>query len=253
MSGHSKWATIKRRKAATDAKRSNAFAKLLRAIEVAAREGGGDPAANMTLASAIDRARSSSVPGENIERAVKRGSGMDADAARFEEVAYEGYAPGGIALYVEALTDNRNRTAQDVRHAFTQWGGNLAATGSTAWMFKRSGLIVVDKVDAPLEERVLEVALEAGASDLSDADTSWEILTEPAALHRVRVALEGADIPVASAELSMIPQTTVAADGAAARQALQLVETLEDLDDVQNVFGNFDIPEEIMASLDAPA
>ena len=173
MSGHSKWATIKRKKAANDAKRSNQFAKLLRAVEVAAREGGGDPAANMTLASAVEKAKASSVPNDNIERAIKRGSGADAAGVRYEEVTYEGYAPGGIALFVEALTDNRNRTAQDVRHAFTRGGGNLGETGSTAWMFTRKGLIVVEKAAAPDEEHLLEQALEAGAEDVRDAESSW--------------------------------------------------------------------------------
>jgi YebC/PmpR family DNA-binding regulatory protein len=149
MSGHSKWATIKRKKAANDAKRSNQFAKLLRAVEVAAKEGGGDPASNMTLASAVEKARASSVPSDNIDRAIRRGSGADADAAKYEEITYEGYAPGGIALFIETLTDNRNRTAQDVRHAFTRNGGNLGETGSTGWMFTRKGVIVVDKSAAP--------------------------------------------------------------------------------------------------------
>ena len=249
MSGHSKWATIKRKKAANDARRSNQFAKLLRAVEVAAKEGGGDPAANMTLASAMEKAKASSVPNENIDRAIKRGSGADADATRYEEITYEGYAPGGIALFVEALTDNRNRTAQDVRHAFTRNGGNLGETGSTAWMFTRKGVIEVQKEAAPDEERLLEQALEAGADDIRDAESSWEIVTEPAAFAAVRDGLRGAGIETTSAELTMLPQSTIPVDGGEARRVLQLIEGLEDLEDVQNVYANFDIPEEVMASL----
>ena len=249
MSGHSKWATIKRKKAANDAKRSNQFAKLLRAVEVAAKEGGGDPAANMTLASAVEKAKASSVPNDNIERAIKRGGGADASAARYEEITYEGYAPGGIALFVEALTDNRNRTAQDVRHAFTRNGGNLGETGSTAWMFTRKGVIVVEKDAAPDDERLFELALEAGAEDLNDSESSWEVVTEPTALAAVRDALRGAGIELFSAELTMLPQSTIPVDGGEARKVLQLIEGLEDLEDVQSVYANFDIPEEVMASL----
>ena len=249
MSGHSKWATIKRKKAAKDSKRSDQFAKLLRAVEVAAREGGGDPAANMTLASAVEKAKASSVPSDNIDRAIRRGSGAEADGARYEEITYEGYAPGGIALFIETLTDNRNRTAQDVRHAFTRNGGNLGETGSTGWMFTRKGVIVVEKSAAPDVERLLELALEAGAEDLNDSESSWEIVTDPAALAAVRDALREAGIEVFSAELTMLPQSTIPVDGGEARRVLQLIDALEDLEDVQNVYANFDIPEEIMASL----
>jgi YebC/PmpR family DNA-binding regulatory protein len=249
MSGHSKWATIKRKKAAKDSKRSDQFAKLLRAVEVAAKEGGGDPAANMTLASAVEKAKASSVPSDNIDRAIKRGSGADADGARYEEIRYEGYAPGGIALFIETLTDNRNRTAQDVRHAFTRNGGNLGETGSTAWMFTRKGVIVVEKSAAPDVERLLELALEAGAEDLNDSESSWEIVTDPATLAAVRDALRAAGLEVFSAELTMLPQSTIPVDGGEARRVLQLIDALEDLEDVQNVYANFDIPEEVMASL----
>ncbi len=249
MSGHSKWATIKRKKAAKDSKRSDQFAKLLRAVEVAAKDGGGDPAANMTLASAVEKAKASSVPSDNIDRAIKRGSGADADGARYEEITYEGYAPGGIALFIETLTDNRNRTAQDVRHAFTRNGGNLGETGSTGWMFTRKGVIVVEKSAAPDVERLLELALEAGAEDLNDSESSWEIVTDPPALAAVRDALREAGIEVFSAELTMLPQSTIPVDGGEARRVLQLIDALEDLEDVQNVYANFDIPEEVMASL----
>jgi YebC/PmpR family DNA-binding regulatory protein len=250
VSGHSKWATIKRRKGAADAKRSNQFAKLLRAVEVAAREGGsGDVKANMTLASAVDKARSFSVPVENIERAIKRGSGDLEGAARYEEVTYEGYGPGGVAVFVETLTDNRNRTTQDVRHAFTRSGGNLGENGSTAWMFARKGSIQVEKDAAPDEEKLLEIALEAGADDLSDSESTWEITSDPGSFSAVRDAIESAGIPMLSAELTMLPQSTVPVEGGQAKQVLALLEALEELDDVQNVYANFDIPESVMAEL----
>jgi YebC/PmpR family DNA-binding regulatory protein len=249
MSGHSKWATIKRKKEATDAKRSNMYAKLLRAVEVAAREGGGNVDANMTLASAVEKAKSFSVPNDNIERAIKRGSGELGDGARYEELLYEGYAPGGVALLIETLTDNRNRTGQEVRHAFTRNNGNFGEQGSTAWMFTRKGVIVVEKATAPDEDRLLELALESGAEDLRDAESSWEITTEPGDFKTVSGALEAAGVPVFSAEITMIPQTTIPVDGGEARQVLGLIEALEDLDDVQAVYANFDMPEEVMASL----
>ena len=249
MSGHSKWSTIKRKKGAADAKRSNMFAKLLRAVEVAAREGGGSIEGNMTLASAVEKARDASVPNDTIERAIKRGTGELEGGARYEEVAYEGYGPGGVALFVECLTDNRNRTAQDVRHAFTRNGGNLGETGSTAWMFSRSGLIQIEKERAPDEERLLEIVLEAGADDLSDADGTWEVRTDPTALGAVRDALTSAGIPLLSAELTMLPQSSVPVEGGQARQVLALIDALEDLDDVQSVSANFDIPDEVLAEV----
>jgi YebC/PmpR family DNA-binding regulatory protein len=250
MSGHSKWATIKRKKGATDAKRSNQFAKLLRAVEVAAREGGsGDVKANMTLASAVEKAKSFSVPTDNIARAIKRGTGAEEGAARYDEVAYEGYGPGGVALFVETLTDNRNRTAQDVRHAFSRHNGNLGEAGSVAWMFARKGLIQIDRDQAPDEDRLLELALEAGADDLADAGGTWEITTDPMTFGAVRDAVVAAGIGVLSAELTMIPQTSVPVEGGQAKQVLALLEALEDLDDVQNVYGNFDIPEALMAEV----
>jgi YebC/PmpR family DNA-binding regulatory protein len=249
MSGHSKWATIRRKKEATDAKRSNMYAKLLRAVEVAAREGGGNAEANMTLASAVDKAKGFSVPNDNIDRAIKRGAGDLGDGARYEELSYEGYAPGGVALLVEALSDNRNRTSQEVRHAFTRHGGSLGEQGSVAWQFTRKGLIVVEKDYAPDEDALMEVAIDAGAEDLRDSESSWDIVTDPSGFKDVRGALEGAGIPVLSAELSMIPAAAVPLAGGEAKQVLQLIEALEDLDDVQNVYANFDIPEEVMASL----
>ncbi len=250
MSGHSKWATIKRKKGANDARRSNEFAKLLRFVEVAARDGGsGDPKANMTLATAIEKARAASVPSDNIDRAVKRGTGELEGGARYEEVAYEGYGPGGVAMFVETLTDNRNRTAQEVRHAFTRNGGNLGEAGSVAWMFHRKGVIQIEKSAAPEEERLLEIVLEAGAEDLTDSESTWEVTTDPTGFAAVRDALEAAGVAMLSAELSMVPQTTVPVEGGQAKQVLALLEALEDLDDVQTVSANFDIPEAVMSEL----
>ncbi|MGZ4146947.1 MAG: YebC/PmpR family DNA-binding transcriptional regulator [Actinomycetota bacterium] len=249
MSGHSKWSTIKRKKGAADAKRSNMFAKLLRAVEVAAREGGGSVDGNMTLASAVEKAKDASVPNENIERAIKRGTGELEGGAKYEEVAYEGYGPGGVALFVECLTDNRNRTAQDVRHAFTRNGGNLGETGSTAWMFQRRGVVQIEKSAAPDEDKLLEIALEAGAEDLADAESTWEIRTDPTSLVQVRDAIDAAGIPMLSAELTMLPQNTVPVEGGQAKQVIALLEALEDLDDVQNVYANFDISDAVLAEM----
>jgi YebC/PmpR family DNA-binding regulatory protein len=248
MSGHSKWATIKRRKGAQDEKRSRMFAKLLRAVEVAAREGGPSVEGNMTLASAVEKARDYSVPWDNIERAIKRASG-EAGGARYEEVMYEGYAPGGVAVLVSAMTDNRNRTGQEVRHAFSRLGGNLADPGSVAWQFDRRGLIQLEKTIAPDEDRILEIILEAGADDLQDAGDQWEIVTEPEDLRTVRKALEDGGIQVATAELTMLPQNSVPVGADKAGSVLRLVDELEDLEDVQAVYSNFDIPEEILAQV----
>lgn len=249
MSGHSKWATIKRKKGANDARRSAMYAKLLRAVEVAAKEGGGNVTANMTLASAVEKAKSFSVPNDNIDRAIKRGTGADADGAIYEELIYEGYAAGGIALLVEALTDNRNRTSQEIKHAFSRNQGNLGAQGATAWMFSRHGLIVVEKAVAPDEDRLLEIALESGADDLRDSESSWEIVTDAQAFKAVSEALQAAGVPVFSAEITMIPQSTIPVSGQEARAVLGLIDVLEELEDVQNVYANFDIPEEVMAEL----
>ena len=246
MSGHSKWATIKRRKGAQDEKRGRLFAKLLRAIEVAAREGGPNVEGNMTLASAVEKARDASVPTDNIERAIKRGAG-EAGGARFEEVTYEGYGPSGVAILVNVLTDNRNRTGQDVRHTFTRLGGNLGDPGSVAWMFDRKGFLVLEKASAPDEDQILETIVEAGADDLRDSGGHWEIVTDPEAFRAVRTALEEAGIPVASAEITMLPQTGVPVPREKAESVLRLLEALDDLDDVQSVYSNFDIPEELLA------
>ena len=248
MSGHSKWTQIKRKKAVQDQRRGKMFSKALRAIEVAAREGGGNPGGNATLASAIEQARAADVPVDNIERAIKRGTG-EIEGVRYEPALYEGYAPGGVAVLVQALTDNRNRTGQEIRHVFTKMGGNLGDPGSVAWMFDRRGVILVDRDAAPDEDRLMEVVLEAGADDLGLQDDQWQVTTDPAAFRGVLDALESAGIPVASAEVTMLPQTTLSLDGTQARKVLALVEALDDLDDVQAVFSNFDIPEEILAEV----
>jgi YebC/PmpR family DNA-binding regulatory protein len=246
MSGHSKWAQIKRKKAATDDKRGRMFGKLLRAVEVAARDGGPNVEGNMALASAVQKARDYSVPVDNIERAIKRGAG-ETGGARYEEVVYEGYGPGGVAILVDVMTDNRNRTGQEVRHTFTRLAGNLGDPGSVAWMFHRKGFITVEKASAPGEDRLLELILEAGAEDLRDSGEHWEVVTPPEALVSVRKALENEGVNVVSAELTMLPQTGVPIGRDKAESVLRLVEALEDLEDVQAVYSNFDIPEEILA------
>lgn len=245
MSGHSKWSSIKRKKSATDEKRGRMFSKLLRAVEVAAREGGGNVEGNMALASAVEKARDYSVPLENIERAIKRGSG-GLQGVRYEEVTYEGYGPGGVAVLVDAVTDNRNRTGQEVRHTFSRLGGNLADPGSVAWMFDRRGVILVDKAAAPEEDQLLELILEGGADDLRDSGEQWELVTQPEALAPVRGTLEAAGIQVLSAELTMLPQAGLPVAGEKAESVLRLIEALEDLEDVQAVYSNFDIPDEVL-------
>ena len=248
MSGHSKWSSIKRKKGANDEKRGRVLAKLLRAVEVAAREVGPNVDGNMTLASAVEKARDYSVPWDNIERAIKRAGG-EQGGAKFEDVWYEGYGPGGVAFLVHALTDNRNRTGQEVRHAFTRLGGNLADPGSVAWQFDRRGILELEKATAPDEERLLEIIVEAGADDLRDAGQQWEIVTEPESLRAVRSALQDSGVQITSAELTMLPQNDVPVGSDKAASVLRLVEELEDLDDVQAVYANFDIPEEILAEV----
>jgi YebC/PmpR family DNA-binding regulatory protein len=246
MAGHSKWTQIKRKKAATDERRGRLFSKLLRAIEVAARDGGPNPEANPTLASAVEKARDYSVPWDNIERAIRRGVGATGGGG-YEEVVYEGYGPGGVAILVQAMTDNRNRTAQEVKHTFSKLGGSLGDPGSVAWMFDRKGFIVVEKSAAPDEDRLLELILEAGAEDLRDSGEQWEVVTPPEALRAVRGALEAAGVPFVSAEVTMLPQTAVPVPPDKVEAVLRLVEALEDLDDVQAVWSNFDIPDEVLA------
>ncbi|HEX6208712.1 MAG TPA: YebC/PmpR family DNA-binding transcriptional regulator [Actinomycetota bacterium] len=247
MSGHSKWSTIKHKKAAQDQRRGKLFSKLIRAIEVAAREGGGSVEGNPTLASAVQKAKEFSVPNENIERAIKRGTG-DLGGVRYEEVVYEGYGPGGVAVLVATLTDNRNRTGSDVRSTFTKRGGNLGDPGSVSFLFERKGVIRVSREEAD-EDRLLELVLEAGAEDLVEDGDEWEVRTGPTAFADVRTVVEGAGIPISSAEVTMLPQTTVPVEGSEAKQVLGLIEALDDLDDVQAVYANFDIPEEMLAEV----
>src|SRR5213080_2905023 len=246
VSGHSKWSSIKHKKGAADAKRGKLFSKLSRAIIVAAKEGGGDPAGNLALANAIEKARSYSMPKENIERAIARGSGADADAQAFETVVYEGYGPSGVAVIVEALTDNRNRTASDVRHVFAKNDGNLGGSGAVAWLFERRGIVVVD-ADGVDEDELTLAAAEGGADDVTRDGTSFEVTSAPEDLVTVREAIEAAGIPVVSAELTMVPKTTIeVAEEGPAKKILRLMDELEDNDDVQDVYSNFDIPEQVL-------
>lgn len=249
MSGHSKWHSIRHKKAAKDAKRGKLFTKLIKEITVAARLGGGDLNANPRLRTAVQTAREHSMPMENIERAIKRGTG-EIEGATYEEVQYEGYGPGGVAVLVQAMTDNRNRTVAEIRRIFEKAGGNLGATGCVAWMFKKRGVITVNK-DGVDEERLMEVALEAGAEDVSDTDGSFEILTSPENFEAVKTALLGAAIPVANAEVSMVAENTVRVTGQDALQAMKLLEALEDHDDVQSVASNADFDEDELQRLSA--
>jgi YebC/PmpR family DNA-binding regulatory protein len=249
VSGHSKWSSIKHKKGAADAKRGQLFSKLSRAIIVAAKEGGADPAGNLALQNAIEKARSYSMPKDNIERAIAKGSGADAEAASFETVVYEGYGPEGVAVLVEALTDNRNRTASEVRHAFTKHGGNLGTTGAVAWQFERRGVVLVP-ADGADEEVLVTAAAEGGADDVELDGSSFVVTSAPESLSAVRQALEDAGFTVESVELAMVPKTTVAvADESVARRIVKLVEGLEDTEDVQDVYANFDIPEEVLEAV----
>jgi YebC/PmpR family DNA-binding regulatory protein len=246
LSGHSKWSSIKHKKGAADAKRGNLFSKLSRAIIVAAREGGADPAANLALQNAIEKARSYSMPKDNIERAIARGSGADADSSAFETVVYEGYGPSGVAVIVEALTDNRNRTAAEVRHVFTKHDGNLGGSGAVMWLFERRGIVLVD-ADSTDEDELLLAAAEGGADDVSLDGSTFQVTAAPEALTAVREAIEQAGFAVESAELTMVPKTTVeVGDEASARKILRLIDALEESDDVQDVYANFDIPERVL-------
>ena len=245
MSGHSKWSSIKHKKGAADAKRGKLFSKLSRAIIVAAKEGGPDPAANLALQNAIEKARSYSMPKDNIERAIARGSGQDSDAGSFETIVYEGYGAGGIAVMVEALTDNRNRTASEVRHLFAKNDGNLGETGGVAWLFERRGVVLVD--GSADEDELMLAAAEGGADDIERDGSSWQITSAPEQLAGVRSAVEAAGFTVDSAELTMIPKTTIEVDEESqAKKILRLIDALEDNDDVQEVYANFDIPERVL-------
>ncbi len=246
MSGHSKWATTKHKKAVVDARRGKLFAKLIKNVEVAARTGGGDPGGNPTLYDAIQKAKKSSVPNENIDRAVKRGSGADSGGVEYQSITYEGYGPGGVAVLVECLTDNRNRAASEVRTAMTRNGGSMADPGSVAYLFHRKGLIVVPKSDGVEEDDVLSAVLDAGAEDVEDDGEIFEVVTETADLVAVRTALQQAGIDYDSAEPTFLPSMTVPLDEDGARRIFRLVEALEDSDDVQNVYANYDVTDEVM-------
>jgi YebC/PmpR family DNA-binding regulatory protein len=248
MSGHSKWASIKHKKAVTDARRGKLFAKLIRGVESAAREAGtSSPLNDMTLQAAVDRAKQYSVPTDTIERAAKRGAGELDEQVRYERVLYEGYAPGGVAVLVEALTENRNRTSAELRSVFTRGGGNLGEPGSVAWMFERLGLVVVD--GGASEDDVLAAAADAGADDIRNTEDAWEIVCPAKEFARVRNAIADSGLKIERAELTMLPQSTVPLDAAGARPVLRLMDAIEELEDVQEVYTNFDVPDEVLAEV----
>ena len=249
MSGHSKWATTKHKKAAIDAKRGKLFARLVKNIEVAARQGGGDPDGNPTLYDAIQKARKNSVPLDNIERAVKRGSGAEAGGADWQTIMYEGYGPSGVALLVECLTDNRNRAATDVRVALTRNGGSMADPGSVSYLFSRKGVVIVPKTDGLTEDDVLMVVLDAGAEEVDDLGESFEIVSQATDLVAVRTAIQSAGWDYESAEASFLPSVSVDLDEDGARKVFRLIEALEDSDDVQNVYANFDVSDDVMEAV----
>lgn len=249
MSGHSKWATTKHKKAVIDAKRGKLFARLVKNIEVAARTGGGDPDGNPTLYDAIQKARKNSVPLDNIERAVKRGSGAEAGGADWQTIMYEGYGPNGVAVLIECLTDNRNRAATEVRVAMTRNGGSMADPGSVSYLFNRKGVVLVPKADSMTEDDILMVVLDAGAEEVNDLGESFEIICEATDLIPVRKAIQEAGVDYESAETSFLPSVSVELDEDAARKVFRLIEALEDSDDVQNVFANFDVSDDVMEAV----
>lgn len=249
MSGHSKWATTKHKKAVIDAKRGKLFARLVKNIEVAARQGGGDPDGNPTLYDAIQKARKNSVPLDNIERAVKRGSGAEAGGADWQTIMYEGYGPSGVALLVECLTDNRNRAATDVRVALTRNGGSMADPGSVSYLFSRKGVVIVPKTEGMTEDDILMVVLDAGAEEVNDLGESFEIVSEATDMVAVRKAIQDAGLDYESAEANFLPSVSVELDEEGAKKVFRLIEALEDSDDVQNVFANFDVSDEVMEAV----
>lgn len=246
MSGHSKWATTKHKKAAADAKRGKLFTKLTKEITVVARLGGGDPEGNPRLRAAIAKAKAVSMPADNIKRAIQKGTG-ELPGVSYEEITFEGYGPGGVALMIEAMTDNRNRTVSEIRHILSKLGGNLGESGCVSWMFNKKGYIVV-KQDKADEENLLALVLDAGAEDMQAEDENFVITTAPSDFEKVKKALEDVGVPMDAAEVTMLPQTYVKLEGKEAAQMLKLMETLEDSDDVQNVYANFDIPDEILSA-----
>ena len=249
MSGHSKWATTKHKKAIIDSKRAKNFAKLIKGIEVSARTGGPDIDGNPTLFDAIAKAKKNSVPADNIERAIKRGGGLESGGADWQTIMYEGYGPGGVALLIECLSDNRNRAASEVRVAVTRNGGNMADPGSVSYMFNRKGVIIVSKNGGVTEDKVLESVLDAGAEEVNDIGDSFEVVTDPSDLVKVREALQSSGIDYESADSSFLPTLSVPLDAENAAKLFGLIDAIEDLDDVQNVYGNFDVSDEVMASL----
>ncbi|MEY3345628.1 MAG: hypothetical protein RLZZ581_422 [Actinomycetota bacterium] len=252
MSGHSKWATIKRKKALIDSKRSRAFAKYIKAIEVSARNGGADPDGNPTLYDAIQKAKKNSVPSDNIERALKRASGQDESSSNWETIMYEGYGPGGVAILVECLSDNRNRAASEVRVAITRNGGTMADPGSVSYLFNRKGVVIVKKNQGAQvfsEDQVLESVLEAGAEEVNDLGENFEIVSSASDMVAVRTALQGTGIDYESADVSFLPSMSIPLDAENAKAVFELIDAIEECDDVQNVYGNFDVSEEVMASL----
>jgi YebC/PmpR family DNA-binding regulatory protein len=252
MSGHSKWATTKHKKAAIDAKRGKMFAKLIKNVEVAARNGGGDPAGNPTLYDAIQKAKKSSVPNDNIDRAIKRGAGADGAGAEYQAITYEGYGPNGVAVLVECLTDNRNRAASEVRTAMTRNGGSMADPGSVAYLFTRKGVVIVPKGggNPTDEDEVLLAVLDAGAEEVDDLGESFEVVSEATDMVAVRTALQDAGIDYDSADLTFLPSVSVPLDADAARKVFRLIEALEDSDEVQNVYANFDVSDEVLAEVE---
>ena len=250
MSGHSKWSTIKRKKGAIDSRRGKIFTKIIKEITLAARLGGGDPEANARLRQAILAAKDENMPKDNIERAIKKGTGTGADAVAYEELTYEGYGPGGAAVLVEVMTDNKNRTVAEVRHIFSKHGGNLGENGCVAWIFEKKGTIVLDKKSVN-EDELMELALEAGAQDVREEENEFEIITDPASFEAVKDAIDQRKIKYIEARISLIPQTTVKLEAGKAEQMLKMMEKLEDNDDVQNVYANFDIADDIMERLSA--
>ncbi|MDP3967968.1 MAG: YebC/PmpR family DNA-binding transcriptional regulator [Nocardioides sp.] len=254
MSGHSKWATTKHKKAVVDARRGKLFAKLIKNVEVAARMGGGDLSGNPTLYDAIQKAKKSSVPNDNIDRAVKRGSGAEAGGAEYQTIMYEGYGPNGVAMLIECLTDNKNRAAMEVRTAMTRNGGSLADPGSVSYLFGRKGVVIVPRDQegrTVTEDDIVEATLEAGAEDVNDLGETFEVLSEATDLVAVRTALQAAGLDYDSADASFVPSMQIELDEDGAGKVFRLVEALEDLDDVQNIYANFDVPDEVLAALDA--
>jgi YebC/PmpR family DNA-binding regulatory protein len=249
MSGHSKWATTKHKKAVIDSRRAKSFAKLIKAIEVAARTGGADIDGNPTLFDAIAKAKKNSMPADNIDRAVKRGAGLESGGADWQTIMYEGYGPGGVALMIECLTDSRNRAASEVRVAVTRNGGSMADPGSVSYLFNRKGVVIVGKAGKITEDQILEAVLEAGCEEVNDLGESFEIVSEPSDLVAVRTALQTAGIDYESADTSFLPSLSVPLDAETATKVFELIDAIEELDDVQNVFGNFDVSDEVMASL----